>query len=116
MELDLSDLRLPARQKTVIGLAILAAMLIFGFIGYRFTTVDGEGIPQVLSWPDWRLLRAERAYQAELSRWTTSTALCSFPSLCRWCGRRKTHILTKPHGRISTGINLKPVTALAFPK
>lgn len=68
MELDLSGLRLPARQKTIIGLSILAALLIFGFVGYRFTTVDGEGLPQVLSWTDWRLLRLERAYLAELSR------------------------------------------------
>ena len=40
MELDLSGLRLPARQKAILGLAILAALLIFGFVGYRFTVVD----------------------------------------------------------------------------
>jgi hypothetical protein len=68
MELDLSGLRLPARQKAILGLLILAAMLIFGFLGYRFTVVDEQGLPQVLTWSDWRLLRLERAYQAELSR------------------------------------------------
>lgn len=67
MELDLSGLRLPARHKAIFGLSFLAALLIFGFVGYRFTIVDTQGIPQVLSWSDWRLLHLERAYQAELS-------------------------------------------------
>jgi hypothetical protein len=68
MELDLSGLRLPARQKAILGLSILAVMLIFGFVGYRFTVVDVQDLPQVLTWSDWRLLHLERAYQAELSR------------------------------------------------
>lgn len=52
------------------GLAIVAVILaLIGLaaIGARVTPLNTDGSPKLISWQDWRLLQAERAYHAELA-------------------------------------------------
>ena len=52
------------------GLAIVAVILaLIGLaaIGARVTPLNADGSPKFISWQDWRLLQAERAYHAELA-------------------------------------------------
>jgi hypothetical protein len=51
------------------GLAIVAVILaLIGLaaIGAHVTPLNTDGSPKLISWQDWRLLQAERAYHAEL--------------------------------------------------
>ena len=51
------------------GIAVIAVVLaLFGLamLGSRVTPLTLDGSPKVMSWGDWRLLQAEKAYQAEL--------------------------------------------------
>ena len=51
------------------GLAIVAVILALvglAAIGARITPLNTDGSPKLMSWQDWRLLQAERAYHAEL--------------------------------------------------
>ena len=52
------------------GITIVAVILVlFGLaaIGARVTPFSADGSPKLMSWQDWRLLQAERAYRAELA-------------------------------------------------
>ncbi len=52
------------------GIAIVAVILtLIGLatIGARVTPLNADGSPKLISWQDWRLLQAERAYHAELT-------------------------------------------------
>ncbi|MBI1793401.1 MAG: hypothetical protein HYR70_04330 [Chloroflexi bacterium] len=60
------------KDKGVIWATVLIGILIAVIIGMAqigrgVTPVDDAGSPRVLSWSDWRLLQAERAYAEELS-------------------------------------------------
>ena len=46
---------------------VIAALIGMAQIGRGVTPLDQAGNPQLLSWPDWRLLQAERQHSAELS-------------------------------------------------
>lgn len=61
VELRLSDLYVTA---TIIVVAALAG---FGVVGQRVTPVSESGEPRFLTWSDWRLLQAERQWEAEAS-------------------------------------------------
>ena len=46
--------------------AVILALIGMAAIGARVTPLNMDGSPKFLSWQDWRLLQAERAYHAEL--------------------------------------------------
>lgn len=51
----------------VLALIVMAALVGLGALGQRVTPLSETGEPRFLTWADWRLLQAERAYQAERS-------------------------------------------------
>ena len=50
----------------VFALLIIAALVGMSQIGQNATPMD-TGVPRLLTWSDWRLLQAQRAYTMELS-------------------------------------------------
>ena len=51
------------------GIAIVAVILTLiclAAIGARITPLNADNSPKLISWQDWRLFQAERAYHAEL--------------------------------------------------
>jgi hypothetical protein len=66
IEVDLRGERLTIWRTTAIAMLILV-LIGLGAIGARVTPVTADNSPKLLSWQDWRLLQAERAYHAELS-------------------------------------------------
>lgn len=73
MEIEL-DLR--TSQKPLWYAAAAAVLLLvvlgLGAIGAPLTPRTESGRPRLLSWPDWRFIQAEKAYQTELGRLRTS--------------------------------------------
>lgn len=67
MEIEL-DLRSEMMQlwQVIIAVAIILALFGLAMIGSRVTPLTVGGPPKVMSWADWRLLQAEKAYHAEL--------------------------------------------------
>lgn len=47
--------------------ALILALIGLAAIGARVTPLNTDGSPKFISWQDWRLLQAERAYHAELA-------------------------------------------------
>ena len=47
--------------------AVILALIGMAAIGARVTPLNMDGSPKFISWQDWRLLQAERAYHAELA-------------------------------------------------
>ncbi|MBN2116314.1 MAG: hypothetical protein JW730_07080 [Anaerolineales bacterium] len=66
IELDLRTEQLNAWRTAAILILILT-LVGLGAIGARVTPVAADNSPKLLSWQDWRLLQAERAYRAELA-------------------------------------------------
>ncbi len=66
IEVDLRGERLTAWRVAAIIILILT-LVGLGAIGVRVTPVTADDSPKLLSWQDWRLLQAERAYRAELA-------------------------------------------------
>ncbi len=66
IEVDLRGERLTIWRTTAIAMLILV-LIGLGTIGARVTPATADNSPKLLSWQDWRLLQAERAYHAELS-------------------------------------------------
>lgn len=66
IEVDLRGERLTIWRTTAIAMLILV-LIGLGALGARVTPVTADNSPKLLSWQDWRLLQAERAYRAELS-------------------------------------------------
>ncbi len=52
---------------TLFASILIAAIVGLAAIGRGITAVDNAGSPQVLSWSAWRMLQAQRAYDAELT-------------------------------------------------
>ena len=52
---------------TAVVVAVIAVLIIFGWIGSGVTPLDSAGNPRLLSWSDWQLLKAERVHAEELS-------------------------------------------------
>ena len=69
MEIELIGLtRERLKDPLAVLLASLALAIILGLVGSHFTTTNTEGAPEILSWNEWKILIAERAYRAELLR------------------------------------------------
>lgn len=66
IEFDLRGERLTIWRMIAVTMGI-AALIGLGAIGARVTPLTADNSPKLLSWQDWRLLQAERAYQAELA-------------------------------------------------
>ena len=49
----------------LIAVAVLVSV-VFGWIGSGVTPLDASGNPQVLSWSDWQLIKAEQIHSKEL--------------------------------------------------
>lgn len=52
---------------TLFASILVAAIIFMAALGRGFTAMDSAGQPQVLSWSDWRMLQAQRAYDAQLT-------------------------------------------------
>src|ERR1700690_2217963 len=52
---------------TALIAAVIAVLVVFGWIGNGVTPLDSAGNPRLLSWSDWQLVRAERVHAEELS-------------------------------------------------
>ena len=52
---------------TVLVAVLLVMIVGMAFAGRGVTVVDSAGNPQILTWSDWRMIQAQRAYDAELS-------------------------------------------------
>ena len=52
---------------TAVVVAVIAILVVFGWIGSGVTPLDSAGNPRLLSWSDWQLLKAERVHAEELS-------------------------------------------------
>jgi len=46
--------------------AVILALVGLAVIGARVTPLNTDGSPKLISWQDWRLLQAERAYHEEI--------------------------------------------------
>ncbi len=66
IEFDLRGERLTIWRMIAVAMMI-AALIGLGAIGARMTPLTADNSPKLLSWQDWRLLQAERVYQAELA-------------------------------------------------
>src|SRR5512145_2674691 len=66
IEVDLRGERLTIWRTIAIAMLILI-LIGLGALEARVTPVTVDNSPKLLSWQDWRLLQAERAYRAELS-------------------------------------------------
>ena len=52
---------------TALIVAVIAVLVVFGWIGNGVTPMDSAGNPRLLSWSDWQLIKAERVHTEELS-------------------------------------------------
>lgn len=69
MEIDVSGIAHHHNKRALLlGMTLALALVIFGLVGKPYTVPDLEGYPLVLTWSDWRLFSAERAYRAELQQ------------------------------------------------
>jgi len=66
IEFDLRNEQLVVWRTATIIILILV-LIGLATIGARVTPANADGSPKVLSWQDWRLIQAERAYHAELA-------------------------------------------------
>ncbi|MFZ5884013.1 MAG: hypothetical protein ACOYYI_09565 [Chloroflexota bacterium] len=64
LEFDFSE------NTTLWQAAVIVVMVLvlvgLGAIGSRVTPLTADGAPKIMSWSDWRLLQAEKAYYAEV--------------------------------------------------
>lgn len=65
LELDFNGERSLWQGITIV--AVILALIGLAAIGARVTPFSVDGSPKLMSWQDWRLLQAERAYRAELA-------------------------------------------------
>ncbi len=65
LELDFNSERSIWQGLTIV--AVILALISLAAIGARVTPLNTDGSPKLISWQDWRLLQAERAYHAELA-------------------------------------------------
>jgi len=65
LELDFNGERSLWQGITIV--AMILALIGLAAIGARVTPFSADGSPKLISWQDWRLLQAERAYYAELA-------------------------------------------------
>jgi len=64
LELDFNSER--SLWQGIVIVAVILALIGLAAIGARVTPLNSDGSPKFISWQDWRLLQAERAYHAEL--------------------------------------------------
>lgn len=66
MELELDFSENPTLWQAAVIVVVVLALIGLGALGSRVTPLTADGAPKIMSWSDWRLLQAEKAYYAEL--------------------------------------------------
>ena len=66
MEIELDWNSKDSTWRLAVAIVTILALIGLAAIGSRVTPLTVDGSPKLLSWQDWRLFQAERAYHTEL--------------------------------------------------